>query len=243
MRTVLRYCILILCILAIEFTSLFSPIETLGAYVSNIVRPQQSQTQEQGQCGSCTTDTVRLHVLEEENIQLRDLLAFVERAKLSPLIARRIGKSTDPFQREVVIDKGSRDGVSVGDPVVARDGILVGTVRSTEQTKSFVLALTDPRSKILSTIFQEKKEIHGITEGQFNTGLTMTLVPISEELRKDDLVVTSGLQDAIPAGLVIGTVQDIIKKPEDLFQSAVLRSALLLDNLALLSVLIGGEDK
>ena len=71
----------------------------------------------------------------------------------------------------------------------------------------------------------------------------MTLVPISDELRKDDLVVTSGLQDAIPAGLVIGTVQDIIKKPEDLFQSAVLRSALLLDNLALLSVLIGGEDK
>lgn len=238
MRTVLRYLLLILCILAIEFTSLFSPIETLGAYVSSLVRPQQGQPQEQGQCGSCTTDGVRLHVLEEENAQLRDQLAFVERTKLRPLVARRIGRGTDPFQREVVINKGTRDGVHVGDPVVARDGILVGTIRSTEQAKSFVLALTDPRSKILSTIFQEKKEIHGITEGQFNTGLSMTLVPISEELRKDDLVVTSGLQDAIPAGLVIGTVQDIIKKPEDLFQSAVLRSALLLDNLSLLSVLI-----
>ncbi|MDP2630531.1 MAG: rod shape-determining protein MreC [Candidatus Uhrbacteria bacterium] len=239
MRTALYYSILILCILAIEFTSLFSPIEKLGAYISTIARPQNEQVQ--GQCDSCTTDSVRLHLLEEENAQLRDQLKFVERTKQSPLVGKRIGRSTDPFQLEIIINKGERDGVRVGDPVIARDGILVGTIRSTEQTKSYVLALTDPRSKILSTIFQEKKEIHGITEGQFSTGLVMTLVPIAEELRKDDLVVTSGLQDAIPAGLVIGTVQDIIKKPEDLFQSAILRSALLLDDLAILSVLIRGE--
>ncbi|MBI4599610.1 rod shape-determining protein MreC [Candidatus Uhrbacteria bacterium] len=242
MRTIISTGILIICILALEFTSLFSHLEILPKYLSRIVRRDFLQVPSSATTlGTGAADGARLHVLEDENKQLREQLAFVERTGQKPLLARRIGRSTDPLQSEIIIDRGSSDGVMAGDPVLAGDGILVGIIHTSDASKSFVRPLSNPRSKVLSRILRDTDNIRGITEGQYNTGLSMTLIPISDELRKDDIVVTTGLQERIPAGLIIGTVQDVVKRPEDLFQSAVLKSALSIDDISIMSILIATQ--
>jgi len=238
MRNILKYIVLVLIILGIEFTSFFSPVDKSFAYLAHLSHPFVQQVPSSNDTEQRQIDYARLKSLEQENADLKEQLQYTTRTRTIPVVAQRIGVSTDPLKAEIIIDRGSKDGVAVGDPVIAGDGLLVGTVQSLDRNSCAVLPLTDPRSKILATILQEKNIIDGIAEGQFNVGLIMTLIPINDELKKDDLVVTSGRQDKIPQGLVIGTIQDIRKHPEDLFQSAVLRTARQLDELTLVSVLI-----
>ncbi len=239
MPTLLRYTLLILAIFALEFTVLFSPIEKMGAYLSGLSRASSGQLEcNENRLSSERVSNGQLRALQDENTHLKDLLKFSERSEHISLLARRIGRSTDPLNSSIVIDRGSRDGIHPGDPVVVGDGLLIGTIQQVDESRSFMVSLTDSRSKILASIVQEKKEIRGIAEGQFNTGLSMTLIPISAELKKDDLVITSGLQERIPAGLVLGTVDSIVKNPEDLFQSALLKNVASIDEYALLTVLV-----
>lgn len=242
MAKFIRFGLLILCIFALEFTVLFSPLENMSAYLTGLIYPSLHPGQSgQNSDMSKRVEDAQVRALKNENASLKDALKFSERTQQSPLLSRRIGRSTDPFQSHIVLDKGTRDGVTVGDPVLGGDGLLVGTITTSEQNKSFVLPLTDSRSKILASIVQEKIEIRGIAEGQFATGVSMTLIPISAELKNDDLVITSGLQDRIPAGLVIGTIHTIQKNPEDLFQSAILNNVVSINEFPLLSILISSE--
>jgi rod shape-determining protein MreC len=238
MRTLLRTFFVVVFILLVEFSTLFFPFETFPRFISSIFKQSDNRSAPEIPWIQREVDYARLRSLENENTELRDQLAFSARTEYQQLGVRRIGRSTDPFHSWIILDRGARNGVVKGDPVIAGDGILVGTVYSVEPTRSYILPLTDPRSKILASILQEKEEIRGIAEGQFSIGLNMTLIPISAELKEDDLVVTSGLQDRIPDGLVIGTIQRIQKNPEDLFQSAILRVPRLADELVLMAILI-----
>ncbi|MBI4252870.1 rod shape-determining protein MreC [Candidatus Uhrbacteria bacterium] len=166
--------------------------------------------------------SARSLLLSQENQDLREQLRFVKRSKVEMLGAPISGYATDPARSLYVVARGTQDGVRAGAPVIAGDGNLIGTVQSADAQTSMVRPVHDPRSKILVVIPGEKASVHGIAEGRFGVGVELTTVPITEELRTGDSVMTSGLQQGIPAGLVVGTISDIKKNPEDLFQTASL---------------------
>ncbi len=219
----------------LEFVTTLLPVFPMPFFFT---QKNQRQDATHTVVSQCTIDTTHLKDLEQENESLRKQLSFATRTSRHPLLAHTIGMSTDPFHSLFIIDKGSRDGIAIHAPVIAGDGILVGTIFSVKNYTSAILPLTDPRSKVLAHIIQHDIPINGIAQGQFNVGLLLTLVPITAQLGKDDLVITSGLQDSIPAGLAIGTVQNINKRPEDLFQSASIDQGIHLDETAIVSVLI-----
>lgn len=166
--------------------------------------------------------SARSLLMSEENQDLKKQLHFAERSSMEMLGASLSGYGTDPARSSYAVARGARDGVRTGAPVIAGDGILIGTVRSVDVRTSTIRPVHDPRSKILVIIPREKGGVHGIVEGRFSVGAELTTVPITEELRIGDIVMTSGLQKDIPAGLVLGTISDITKNPEDLFQTASL---------------------
>ena len=239
MKKIVRLTLCIVGILFVEFSSFFSSFGAGGRYITAPIHraPDIAEHAEPISFEKYAIDYARLKTLENENADLRNSIRFAERTHTQPLVAHRIGTSTDPLRNQIIIDKGTSEGVAVGDPVIVGDGILVGTIVTVEKNHSAVLPLTDPRSKILASIVQEKDELFGIVEGEFNVSLNMTLIPVAAELKNDDLVVSSGRQDHIPAGLVIGTVQEIRKRAEDLFQSAVIRIPQRLNDLAIVSIL------
>lgn len=166
--------------------------------------------------------SARSLLISEENQDLKEQLRFVERSTRDTLGASLSGYGTDPARASYVVARGSRDGVRPGAPVIAGDGILIGTIHSADEGTSTIRPVLDPRSKILVVIPREKGSVYGIVGGRFSVGVELTTVPITEELRIGDIVLTSGLQEGIPAGLVLGTISDIKKNPEDLFQTASL---------------------
>lgn len=166
--------------------------------------------------------SARSLLISEENQDLKEQLHFAERSSMEMLGASLSGYGTDPARSSYVVARGTRDGVRPGAPVIAGDGMLIGTIHSADARTSTIRPVHDPRSKILVVIPREKGSVYGIVEGRFSVGVELTTVPITEELRIGDIVMTSGLQEGIPAGLVLGTISDIKKNPEDLFQTALL---------------------
>lgn len=221
MKRIAALLILIALIGLIEFTSIAQPIERAILRVSALLLSTVNEGEERIDGGS-GQDTVRALLYSNEIAELKRQLNYRERSAMTVLSASVSGYSTDPSRSLFLLDRGSRDGITKGAPVVAGDGILIGIVHELDAESSMVMPLHDPRSSVLVRIPREDEDIHGIARGRFNVGADLMYVPITEEMRVGDIVVTSGLQEGIPSGLVLGTVQEVRKNQQDLFQSAIL---------------------
>ena len=78
----------------------------------------------------------------------------------------------------------------------------------------------------------------GITEGDLGLTLKMGFIPQSKNIKKDDIVVTSGLEYLIPRGLALGRIIEVSKDNNELWQNAVIESMADNDNLVIVSVLL-----
>lgn len=91
--------------------------------------------------------------------------------------------------------------------------------------------------KLAATILGDTKT-NGITAGDLGLTIKMDFIPQTVIIKPGDLVVTSGLEDAIPRGLVIGKVSTVTKESNDLWQSAVIEPLINPDDLIIISVLL-----
>ena len=220
MKKIIFIALIILGLFGIQFALVWYPVDRPLLFLSGILFRSTAHTIQPDSTSSEAIQSAREQMLADENRELKQQLQFKQRSDIKMIGASLDGYTTDPARSAFVISRGTDDGVISGTPVTAGDGIFIGSIQSATKTRSTVLSLHDPRSKILIMIPREQKGVHGIAEGRFNVGVELTTIPITEELRVGDIVMTSGLQEGIPAGLVIGTISDIKKRPEELFQTA-----------------------
>ncbi len=120
----------------------------------------------------------------------------------------------------ITIDKGSRNGVKVGQMVVVGD-ILFGKIVKTSHNLSIVEVSTKKGFSI--TARTSGTNALGVIKGQ-GSSLLLDNVILSESLKKDDFVVTKGSLNSegigSPPGLVLGKIVSVDKKPSSLFQTA-----------------------
>ncbi len=147
-----------------------------------------------------------------------------------------IARDIQPLGSTLIIDRGTNDGVEVGNAVIISNGILIGKVAEAEAESSMVRLLNDNQSKIAATVLTHDKSI-GVIEGGYGISVRMNFIPQQEDVRVGDLVVTSGLEKGMPRGLLIGNVAAVEKEPYQPFQTAVLHPEARLSNISLVSVL------
>jgi rod shape-determining protein MreC len=152
----------------------------------------------------------RLHALDQtaaklaaENAMLRDLTRFVPDGALNFVSGRVIGEGGGPFVRSVLINAGSRDGLSRGEAVVNGDG-LVGRLTDVGERASRVLLLTDLNSRV-PVVIEETRE-RAILAGDNTERPTLAYLPPDVRVRSGQRVVTSGNGGVLPPGLPIGIV-------------------------------------
>ena len=183
-----------------------------------------------------SVDYVKLKALEEENTSLRDLAKFLTTTGFDHLGANVIARSTDPQLSTLLIDRGSRDGVESGMAVVIGDGIFVGKVTTIRENVATVQLVADRRSRIAASPAGTRR-LFGMVEGEGNGVARLTLVPQSEPLQRDDIIVTAGTEDRIPPHLAIAIVNDVVGKPTDPFKTATLQPLAQTDGLNFVIVL------
>jgi rod shape-determining protein MreC len=145
--------------------------------------------------------------LKTENERLRALLGSRSRLPSAVLIAELAGVVPAPDTHQIIIDKGSADGVRAGAPVIDAYG-LFGQIVETARHTSRVLLVTDANHAVPVQI--NRNGVRSIAGG---TGdpvyLELENVPITADVTEGDLVETSGLGGGFPAGYPVGRVASV----------------------------------
>lgn len=168
--------------------------------------------------------------LEAENKELREVLGKTDEKKLSdftPIQATVIARNPDQWNDYVIINRGETDGIKVNMAVMTAQG-LIGRIKSVSQFTSTVQLLSDgSRTNRISAAIQGDERISGLIKGYAEKGnyLLFTSIPSDTEIKKGQIVATSGLSGVFPSNLVIGTVEKVEEADFGLTQTAYVKPA------------------
>ena len=150
----------------------------------------------------------KLAALTEQNVRLRELLNSSALVNEQVEVAELIGMDPNPFTHRIIINKGERDGVVLGQPVLDARG-LMGQVVELMPYTSRVLLLTDTTHSIPVQV--NRNGLRAIASGTGNPErLELRHVADTADIKVGDLLVSSGLGQRFPAGYPVATVKEVI---------------------------------
>jgi rod shape-determining protein MreC len=215
-------------------------IDSATAVVSTLQRVRDladENAEYKDQVAELQSEVVRMHELEVENADLRNLLSMKARTGPGALIpVQVIARDDSPYVQAITIDHGAADGIKQDAIVITHQG-LVGLVEKVDPTSSKVRLINDLNSAV-SVRLQTESRTTGVLRGQSQGNLmVIAYIPQTDEVSPGDVVLTSGLGGIYPEGLVVGKVARVERKDADPFQAAVVESAVAMDKLERLYVL------
>ncbi len=147
---------------------------------------------------------LRVDQLAAENFELRRLLGLRDRIAVNALMSQVLYEARDPFVKRFVLDRGSREGVLAGQPVIDADGV-VGQITRVFPVSSEVTVITDQSLTIPVQIVRTGMRAIAYGGGP-DDSLELRYLASNADVKEDDVVVTSGLDGLYPAGLPVGKV-------------------------------------
>ncbi|MDM7322362.1 MAG: rod shape-determining protein MreC [Gammaproteobacteria bacterium] len=167
--------------------------------------------------------------MQEENRRLRNLLRAVQPLEQDLLLAESIPVKGDARRRMILINRGSRDGIFVGQAVLAAEGLLGQVVHVGPRTAE-VLLLTDDMHAVPVRIARTGQR--AIAQGTGESGRMDVLhLPNNADVREGDLLVTSGLGGTFPAGYPVASVSVIEQTQSGVFASISARPLAPVDDV------------
>ena len=153
----------------------------------------------------------QLQALQQENQQLRNLLALQQRGEPAALAAEVVYAERDVFKRKVIIDKGANANVLIGQ-VVRDDTGIVGQVTRVYPWLSEVTMITEKDHAVPVMVL--RNGLRTIVFGAGDTSqLSLRYVPVSSDIQHGDLLVTSGIDGIYPPGIPVAKVVKIERDP------------------------------
>jgi rod shape-determining protein MreC len=153
--------------------------------------------------------------LQAENNQLRSLLGTSQQLPVKSILGEILYDTRDAFTRKIVLDRGSKHGVTLGQPVIDHAGV-VGQVTRVFPFTSEVTLLTDKDQTIPVQVVRSGLRSVTYGRGQSNM-LDLRFMPSSADIQKGDVLVTSGIDGVYPAGLAVAKVVQVDTKSADAF--------------------------
>lgn len=170
----------------------------------------------------------QMAALAAENVRLRQLLNASELLQDDVLIAELIGISPNPLTHTVIINRGTKNGVYNGQPVLDAKG-LMGQVIDVGVNSSRVLLITDPGHALPVQI--NRTGVRTIVEGTGDLErLSLRHVSNTTDIRIGDLLVSSGLGQRFPVGYPVAVVEQITHDPGEPFAAIIARPMAQLDS-------------
>lgn len=231
---------------------LLSPIQqrvfAVGTRVNNLYFAAVSQSELTkanerlaAEAADLTVANAELKIRLAESQELLLQHNFLARNDYDAIIAKVIGKNPEPTRQAIILNKGSQDGVKVNLPVLSSNGVIAGKIYKVKPNSAEAVLLYDARSRIAALVQNDAKS-QGVVSGEHGLSLKMDFLPQTEAVKVGQIVVTSGLEANIPAGLVVGKVQRVQAESNSFFQTAWLAPLIKLDDLIVVSILKNPDD-
>mgnify|MGYP003452373541 FL=1 len=166
---------------------------------------------------------LRMHSLEAENIQLRELLGAVReietQTKTKAVLAEILYTPRDPFNHKITLNKGGQHHIQLGQAVIDDKGI-VGQITQLYPWSSEVTLLTDKDHSVPVQI--ARNSMRSVISGTGkNNELQLRYLSVSTDIRLGGLLVTSGIGGVYPVGIPVAIVQRIERDPVDDFAQII----------------------
>jgi rod shape-determining protein MreC len=158
--------------------------------------------------------------------QLKALLNFKARSPYRSVAAQVIAASPEDGSTAVVIDRGEDAGIRADLPVITPEGV-VGKVAAVYAHTAQVLLITDPSCGVGCML--EQSRIQGILKGTGQDQCDLHYVMDDQKVSGGEAVVTSGLDQVYPKGLLVGHV--IRAEEGNIYQRIVIEPAARLNRL------------
>ena len=157
----------------------------------------------------------QFEAIEAENQQLREMLMASKKVAERAIVAKLVAVNPEPFTRKIVIDKGRKDGVYEGQPVIDAHGV-IGQVTEANLFDSRVTLITDASHMIPVQVL--RNGLRTILQGSgASNELSASFLTRSADIRKGDMLITSGLGGRFPPNYPVARVERVVADPNEAF--------------------------
>lgn len=153
--------------------------------------------------------------LKNENLRLRELLRSSARLGERVLVAELLSVDMDPFRHQITLNRGLRDGVQVGQPLLDANGVM-GQIMQVGLLTSTALLISDPSHALPVQINRSGLRALVVGTGAFNR-LDVPYIPKTADVRVGDLLMTSGLGGRFPPDYPVAKIVSVEHSPNDAF--------------------------
>ena len=164
---------------------------------------------------------IKLNLLKKDNKRLREILYLQESSNSDSISAAVISRKTGSWWRQIILNKGSKDGVEIGSTVIGPGGLL-GRVHSTSLFTSSVTLLTSPQSKV--GVWLDRIQINGLLVGLGDDYPNLILYSKNADIKVGDFISSAPASTLFPPNIPIGIVHSI----DDSFKAKKTAKVLLL---------------
>ncbi|VCU68865.1 Cell shape-determining protein MreC [Pigmentiphaga humi] len=171
---------------------------------SSVQQEIEAMRRERIEMAQLTTQAAQMAA---ENAQLRRLLGANARVQAPTVLVQVLFEARDAFSRRLIVDKGTRQGIAAGMPVIDDGGVVGQVVRVSPMTAEVAL-LTDKAQSIPIQVL--RTGLRGITYGgEIGGRLGLRFMAADADIQVGDALVTSGLDGIYPEGLPVATVESV----------------------------------
>ncbi len=172
-------------------------------------------------------ELLQLESLKAENTRLLAMMDSVGNAKQKFILSNLKNVSLDPYNHRILLDKGSSDGIFVGQALLDDKGVM-GQITDTTPISAFAMLISDSSHAIPVMLNRT-----GLRTIAFGTGsmreLVLPNIPPTADIQSGDLLVSSGLGDRFPPGFPVAVILRTEYTPGDRFATSFAEPSAALD--------------
>lgn len=220
-------------------TTLLHNLGNAGVFFQNLDRLREENRLLKSKVDDLTVQVATLQEVARENELLRAEMGFASSHSVyglrgADVTSKVVGDEPGSLIRALVIDSGRDAGLLPDMPVVTGRG-LVGRVIEVNPTSAKVMLINDPRSSVAALV--QRSRAAGLVKGQVDGSIIMDEIGRDEDVQVGDIVLTSGLGEVFPKGIVIGQVSEVLRNDTAMYQRAVINPSANLDSLEVVLIM------
>lgn len=220
------------------------PVRVVG-WVQSLVSAKKSLIDEnmrlRYQQAMLEAELQKLLVIQNENSQLKELLLTSSKADMRAMAAQILAVDTSNARQIVVLNKGKRDGVYTGQPVLDAKGVM-GQVIDVGPMTSTVLLISDSKSAV--PVRNNRTGERAILVGTNRMEqLSLINLPKTSSIHPGDVLVTSGLGRRYPEGYPVGRILEVNSIPGEDFVKVIVSPIALLNRNRLVLLIWPDEEQ
>lgn len=225
-------------------TSIGGAVNKSGQFVGSIMSTYEENQLLKKEISDLRRANIEAAEIWAENKRLRELLDFKQSNSRFILVpARVVGFNPSGLDGNIIIDKGTKDGIDKEMAVVTADG-LVGNVIDVYRSSARVQLILHPKSAVGGIVQRPASRVAGIVSGNASTPNTPNLLNLARDadVVAGDNILTSGFGSIYPKGIVLGVVSSVVNAEGGLLKYAVIEPTVNFERLEEVMIITNREN-